>query len=88
MEERIMHEAPFCFLFVTALSLMLLSMVYAFDTEKMASVHRLLSDSVSLALLAITDRRAAANLTRADRHVVRDTVRVGRARECDERRRR
>lgn len=53
-----MHEAPFCFLFVTALSLMLLSMVYAFDTEKMASVHRLLSDSVSLALLAITDRRA------------------------------
>jgi hypothetical protein len=47
MEERIMGEAPFCFLFVAALSLMMTSMVYAFDTEKMASVHRLLTDSVS-----------------------------------------
>eukprot|EP01050_Picozoa_sp_SAG11_P004029 SAG11_NODE_246_length_11683_cov_15.540142_5_plen_64_part_00 len=47
MEGEILREAPVCILFVLALSLMLLSMVYAFDTEKMASVHRLISESVS-----------------------------------------
>jgi hypothetical protein len=54
MEEHILHEAPYCLLFMWTLVFVLASMVVAFDTEKLASVHRLLSDSVRCVVLSLS----------------------------------
>ena len=45
MEEKMMHEAPFCLLFTVAFSLMVISQFSAFDGAVMSSVTRNLQET-------------------------------------------